>query len=431
MDVALYLKRTEAPSETSIFARISYQGNRLKYYLPEKINPKNWNKNTYRAKESKNFREYPEFNTRLNNIEASIKNVFRKYQNDHNGEMPLPETFKGLLDIEIRKIQPVKPKDTTFFEYLERFINRSTEGTRVNTKTKRPTVNNTNKGYTTTFNHLKEFQKNYKRNIDFDTIDIDFYNEYVKFLMHDLKLRYSTIGDHIKRLKTILNEATESGLNKNLAFRSKYFSKLNEETDTIYLNEKELQEIESLDLAGNLKLEKVRDLFLISCLTGLRFSDYSVLRADQIKDGFIETTQLKTSGTVIIPIHETVEKILLKYNGSLPKANTNQKMNEYVKEVGKMVPALHASFSQSYTKEGNKISVSNQKWQLMSTHTARRSFATNEYLAGTPILTIMAITGHKTEKSFLRYIRISPSEHAKILKMEWAKRKEIKDLKAV
>ncbi len=249
--------------------------------------------------------------------------------------------------------------------------------------------------------------------------------------MHDLKFRYSTIGDNIKRLKTILNEATERGINKNLAFKSKYFSRVNEETDTIYLNEIELKEIEDLDLSNNIRLEKVRDLFLVSCRTGLRYSDYSVLKSDQIKNGFIETIQLKTSGTVIIPIHDTVKRILNKYGGALPKANSNQKMNEYVKEIGEMIPSLHTPFSQTYSKAGNKVTVTNPKFQLISTHTARRSFATNEYLAGTPSLTIMAITGHRTEKSFLRYIRISPSDHAKILAMEWEKRKGIKDLKAV
>ncbi len=426
MVATYYLKRLKATTNTSIFARVSYKGYQLKYYISEKINPANWNKNTHQAKGSKNFREYPEFNNRLFNIESAIRNVFRKYQNDNNGEMPLPENFKRLLDVEIKKIQPVKPKEIYLFDYIEKFIGRSTEGTRMNTKTKRPTVNSTNKGYTTTLNHLKEFQKIYKRRIDFDTIDIDFYNEYVKFLMHDLKLRYSTIGDHIKRLKTILNEATERGINKNLAFKSKYFSKLNEEIDTIYLTEKELQEIEKLDLSNNLRLEKVRDLFLVSCYTGLRYSDYSVLRANQIKHGFIETTQLKTNGTVVIPIHETVEKILQKYNGLLPKANSNQKMNDYIKELGKIIPSLHTTFSQSYTKAGSKVTVPNEKWQLITTHTARRSFATNQYLSGAPILTIMAITGHKTEKSFLRYIKISPSEHAKILKIHWGKTKEMK-----
>jgi hypothetical protein len=431
MYVSLYLKRPEATSKTSIFARISYSGNQVKYYLPEKINPQHWNKKTNRAKESKNFREYTEFNYRLNNIESLVRNVLRKYQNDNNGEMPLPETLKVLLDAEIRKTQSVKQKQITLFEYMEKFIQRSTEGTRMNIKTKKPTVKGTNKGFTTTYHRLKDFQAVYKRRIDFDTIDIDFYNEYVKFMMHDLKFRYSTIGDNIKRLKTILNEATERGINKNLAFRSKYFSRLNEETDTIYLNEKELQEIENLDLSGNVRLEKVVDLFLVSCKTGLRYSDYSILRADQIKEGFIETTQLKTSGTVIIPVHDTVKRILSKYNGALPAANSNQKMNDYVKEIGEMIPSLHTSFSQTYSKGGSKVTVTNPKWQLISTHTARRSFATNEYLAGTPPLTIMAITGHKTEKSFLRYIRISPSDHAKILAMEWEKRKGTKDLKAV
>jgi hypothetical protein len=426
MVVTYYLKRPEATSNTSVFSRISYQGYQLKYYISEKINPANWNKNTHRAKGSKMFKEYPEFNNRLFNIESTIRTVFRKYQNDNSGEVPLPENFKQLLDVEIKKIQSVKPKEISLFGYIEKFIGRSTEGTRMNTKTKRPTVNNTNKGYTTTLNHLKEFQKSYNKKIDFDTIDIDFYNDYVKFLMHELKLRYSTIGDHIKRLKTILNEATERGINKNLAFKSKYFSKLNEETDSIYLSEKELQEIENLDLADNVRLEKVRDLFLVSCYTGLRYSDYSVLRAEQIKDGFIETTQLKTNGTVVIPIHEAVEKILQKYNGLLPKANSNQKMNDYVKELGKMVPSLHTSFSQSYTKAGTKVTVTNEKWQLMTTHTARRSFATNQYLSEVPILTIMAITGHKTEKAFLRYIKISPSEHAKILKIHWGKTKDMK-----
>lgn len=95
-----------------------------------------------------------------------------------------------------------------------------------------------------------------------------------------------------------------------------------------------------------------------------------------------------------------------------------------------MIPSLHVSFSQTYTKEGNKVTIVNPKWQLVSTHTASTSFATNKYLAGSPPLTIMAITGHKTKKAFLRYIGISPSDYAKILAMEWKKRKEIKDFES-
>jgi hypothetical protein len=92
-------------------------------------------------------------------------------------------------------------------------------------------------------------------------------------------------------------------------------------------------------------------------------------------------------------------------------------MNDYIKELGKLVPSLHTNSTQSYTKAGSKVTVVNKKWQLMTAHTARKSFATNQYLSEAPIFTIMAITGYKTEKSFLRYIKISPSEHAKILKI--------------
>ena len=67
-----------------------------------------------------------------------------------------------------------------------------------------------------------------------------------------------------------------------------------------------------------------------------------------------------------------------------------------------------------------------QKWELLSSHTGRRSFATNEYLAGTPSITIKAITGHKTEEAFLRYIKLTPNEHAILLKQHWDKRNKLK-----
>src|SRR5690606_7334890 len=119
------------------------------------------------------------------------------------------------------------------------------------------------------------------------------------------------IGKDIKTLKVILNEATERGINKNLQYKSRKFSTTSEQTDSIYLTEKEIKEIESLDLTNNQRLDNVRDLFLIGCYTGLRYSDYSILTPSQIKDGFIEIKQqTKTGQPVVIPVHHTVKKIL-------------------------------------------------------------------------------------------------------------------------
>jgi integrase len=425
MEVALYLKRPEAKTETSIFARISYEGNRLKYYLPEKIHPTFWNKKTHRAKETQKFREYPEFNARLDKIEADIKTAYRKFINDSD-VIPLPETFKAILDKEVRKREQSTKSAVTFFSFFGEFIKRCEAGTRMNLKTKTPTVRNSFKGYTTTLNHIKQFQEGYNRKIDFDTIDLDFYNDYIKFVTQKLKLSHNTIGDHIKRIKTLMHEATEMGYNKNMAFKSRYFSKLNEDTDSIYLDEKEIHDIEKLDLSHNPRLDVIRDFFLIGCYTGLRFSDYSVLRADQIRNGFIETTQLKTGGKVTIPVHSKVEGIIKKYNGTLPVSRSNQKTNDYLKEIGEKVPSLQKTFTKTYTKGGVKVTKTTPKCECITTHTARRSFATNQYLKGVPAITIMAITGHKTEKAFLRYIKLSSNEHAKIMQAHWDKDEQLK-----
>ncbi len=422
--------KTKKERVTSIYARICYSGFKFKYYIPENINPKYWNKETQRAKQTGKFKEHSEFNARLNNIESDIRNVYRKYINDH-GRVPAPATLKPFLDKEIRRIEVEKANDKTFFAFFDQFINRSKEGTRLDTRTKKNIVYNTTKGYISTCNHLKEFEKKFKNRIDFETIDLDFYNAYITYLTKDVKLSNNTIGDHIKRLKTVLNEATEQGINKNLAFRSRYFSKITEQTASIYLTESELQEIEHLDLKENKKLEHVRDLFLIGCYTGLRYSDYSILKPEQIKDGFIQTTQVKTGTPVVIPIHPTVNRIIEKYNGSLPRSISNQKTNEYLKDLGKKVPSLKMPFLIKRTKGGITITgkddgTNYKKWELLTTHTARRSFATNEYLAGTQPLTIMAITGHRTEKAFLKYIKLTPNEHAKLLKLQWSKRQSLK-----
>lgn len=126
---------------------------------------------------------------------------------------------------------------------------------------------------------------------------------------------------------------------------------------------------------------------------------------------------------MIIPLHDVILKILNKNKGQLPKSISIQKNNEYLKDIGAKIPSLNAKFIKSITKEGFRQLTTFQKWEMVTSHTARRSFATNEYLAGTPTLTMMAITGHKTEKSFLRYIKLTSSEHTKLLKGHWEERK--------
>lgn len=158
-----------------------------------------------------------------------------------------------------------------------------------------------------------------------------------------------------------MNEATERGLNTNLSFKGKRFVTVRENSDSVYLSEGEIKEIEKLDLSKNKRLETVRDLFLIGCYTGLRYSDYSILKPEQIKEGFIETTQIKTGDTIVIPVHTTVKRIIDQYNGELPRSITNQKTNQFLKELAKKVEVLKKPVSVSFTKGGLKLSQTFEK----------------------------------------------------------------------
>ncbi len=242
------------------------------------------------------------------------------------------------------------------------------------------------------------------------------------------RLSTNSIGKKITTLKTILNAATDRGVNTNTAFKSRRFTATREESDSIYLNDTDLDQLYKLDLTENTRLERVRDLFLLGAYTGLRFSDFTRLTADNITGDMITMHQSKTGAKVTIPLHPITNTILQRYNGHAPKALSNQKMNEYLKELGKAAN-ISEQVSKTITKGGKQITKNFQKWELISTHTARRSFATNLYKSGFPAQSIMQITGHKTERAFLKYIKATKEEHAKMLSLHWAQNSQLKAVK--
>jgi len=421
MRVKFYLKRPKSKTETSIYALVNYNRNSLKIYTGEAILPKHWNPKANAAKNTPSFTEHPEFNERIHKIRSTISRVFNDFKNRNDHSTPAPAVLKPLIETALKKgfVQ------TSLFSFFEEFANSTMSGTRVNPRTKKAIKGTGGRGYITTLNHLKAFDKTWNRKVSFDTIDLDFYGDFTNYLK-SLLLSLNSVGSHIQRIKTIMSEALDKKLTHNTDFRSKRFVKLSEDSDSIYLNEAELREMRNLKLSDNPRLDNIRDLFLIGCYTGLRFSDFSILKPQNIKDGFIKIKQVKTGSPIVIPVHSVVKKIISKHNGSLPKSISNVKTNEYLKEIGQMLPMLKEKVTKEITKGGIQIMQLVEKWELLTSHTARRSFATNEYNAGTPTLIIMAITGHKSEKSFLKYIRVTPDEHARKLKTLWERRSKMK-----
>lgn len=417
----LYLRIPNDTKETPIFLRIFYENQTLKYPTLIKVLPQFWDFNKQRIKPTKKIVHHLKINAYLEHLHNTAIDAFWELKQKNDGISPPRSELKEALDQMTGRVSIEKP---TLLSFFEKMIDQSKKGTRINPQTGERINLNTIRTYNTTFHHLLKFQKLHKHTLNFEDINQDFYSDYIEFLTMTVKLSTNTVGKHIQILKLIMNEALEAGATQNQAHRSRRFISIKEESESIYLNKKELVELENIDLSKNKALEKVRDLFLIGCYTGLRYSDYSTLTIDKIKDGFIRGFQIKTGNPVTIPLHDTVIKILKKYKNDLPKSISNQKTNSHLKEIGKMMPSLQLEVEKSFTKEGVNQKIKYKKWELLTTHTARRSFATNEFLEGTPTLTIMAITGHKTEKAFLKYIKLSSADHANILREQWRLRKK-------
>jgi integrase len=427
MKIKFYLKRAASKNEkshkpiskkpTSIFALANYNGNKLKIYTQESILTKHWNPEKQMVNAS--HHEHSTFNLRLNKISNTILQTFQDFKNKNDNYTPTPSILKPLIELALKK----GGKKITLLSYWQDFANRTINGVRNNPRTQESIKGTGGRGYITTLNHLKEFNKRNKRVIDFDTIDLGFHADFIEYLTSpSVNLATNSVGSHIQRIKAVMSEAFDKKLTSNDTFKSKRFVKPTEEADTIYLNDAELKEMQELDLSNNPRLDNVRDLFLIGCYTALRFSDLSALRSKNIADGLIRIKQIKTGKPVIIPVHSVVKVVLRKYDGNTPRPISNVKMNLYLKELGQLMPSLKKNETKTITKGGNKVTVTMQKWELLTTHTARRSMATNEYKRKViDVLQIMSITGHTTEKAFLKYIRVTPEEHANDIAKLWEK----------
>lgn len=192
------------------------------------------------------------------------------------------------------------------------------------------------------------------------------------------------------------------------------FKRTQEESETVYLSLEELDKVYYLKLTGY--LAKARDYFIIGCYTGLRFSDWDRVKLSKIKNDVLSIRITKTGELSNIRIHQRVLKTFEKYpDGVLPPKPANQNMNDYIKQVIKKA-GIDELVETRITKGGHKIIETRPKYELVTTHTARRSFASNLILAGEPAYLIMQITGHKSLISFEKYVRIDDLQAADKLK---------------
>lgn len=397
-----YLKNLKAEEPTLISLQVKFNGHRVFMSTGEKVHPAKWNAETQRAA----GRENNDLNFWLDKIEGEVKNIFRNFNIDNI--VPTAENVQQLLRLKLDN-KPVPPKPVecklTFVKFIEQYIEEA----------KSVKKHETIKSYKTTINHLKNYSILYNKPIDFGDITMEFYYGFIDFLSRDLSNSKNTVAKHIKTIKTFLHEATDRGFNTNMTFKNKSFKKVTEVVDKIYLTKAEIDQLLRLDLSKTKTKEVVRDMFVVSCYTGLRFSDFTKIRKEDIRNEEIHIRTTKTDQYVVIPIKPVVKNILHKYGYNLSNNITNQKMNFYLKEIGKQA-GICEKVVITRTEAGRRCQRTFEKYELISAHCGRRSFATNAFIDGVPSISIMKITGHTSEKAFLGYIRISQEQNAELLK---------------
>ena len=357
----------------------------------------------------------------LGEIETYILDAFNVRVSDN-----LPKVWlQDIIDTYYRKKDEEQylrehPKEEehpeTLNEFISRYIEEMKNGKRMTVKgvLYSPGTIKNKVSFQSEFTKFQEFKKT---EYNFDDVTIDLYNDFLDFFNKKL---YSpnTSGKHIKTFKEIMAASRNEGLHQNFQTTLRAFKILSCEADTVYLTRSEVEAIEKLELTGKPELDKCRNVFLVGVYTAQRYSDYHRIGRDNVikmENGreAVKLHQAKTGAKVVIPCSPQLTAILQKYNYELPYTYS-QLVNENIKLICRMA-GITQLVEHTEIKGGLKKIQKVEKCKLISTHTARRTGATLMYLEGLETLSIMKITGHRTEKEFLKYIRVGEEENAIML----------------
>jgi len=393
--ITFFIRNKKTTNQTPISLKILWpHRNELVYSIGVKIEPQNWDSKNQKVRNKVEIASVKDLiNVRLSKIKLFSEEVF---SNLKFKDQLTKQNLRYELDVYFNKVS-VQKKVDTFYEYVEDVLVKNS---------KKRVEKVTWQSYLRTLELVKSFETQEKYVISFETITIDFYYRFLQYLEETCEMTANTIGKQIKNIKMFMNTANDDGFTQYAGHKHKHFKVLKEESFQIYLNEEELSEIHKLDYELDSVEDRVRDLFLIGAYTGQRISDWKKLNEDNIVefDGVscFKLIQAKTKAEVVVPIHPNIEKIFNKRNGKAPEFVNEQDINEKLKTI-----AEKANINEKVIAKNNMY-----KYELVSSHTARRSFCTNAYKSGMDSLAIMQLSGHKTEKSFLTYIKIGNEEFA-------------------
>ncbi|MCC6836693.1 MAG: site-specific integrase [Cytophagales bacterium] len=389
-----------------VFMQISFNGNRIRRPVQGvNVKPQHWLPDKHRIrKPNKNEPDnhYQEYNTRLDEIQGKVAEA-KKHAFLHRVRI----TEKFILDWLYKKdsIQLAKKFFLPLFdEYLNAIRSNSAKRTIM--------------GKTTVRNFIKDYQDTKGIELHLSDFDGDFFEQLRNYAYTDKKIGVNYFAKIIATLKTFLHWATDKGHTQNQAFRK--YSAPERETEIIYLTDQELKKLYQFDFSSP-RLAHVRDVYCFCCFTGLRISDVKDLNRSHIQGDQIIKVIQKTQDVNAIPLSKHALDILNRYKGTarepLPKISS-QKFNVYIKDccekAGIDAPTTIVRFS-----GGTRITEILPKHKLITSHTARKTFATNSLIFGMTEMVVRNTLGHKKEESFRRYVKIADNVKRTQLNDAW------------
>ena len=385
--------------------RVNFASKRVEFTIGYRIDAAKWDSDKQRVRNgctNKLKQSASEINASLLGYYTEVQEIFKKFEVEEI--MPTPEQIKEAFNALHKPIEEVKQRKSTpnaFYKAFDEFVR---DCGRQNDWT-----DSTYEKFAAVKNHLM----NFRTELTFDFFDEKGLNDYVAYLRDVKEMRNSTIGKQLSFLKWFLRWAFRKGVHQNNAYDS-YKPKLKStQKKIIFLTWEELNKLRKFEIpAAKQALDRVRDVFLFQCFTGLRYSDVFNLRKSDIKGDHIEVTTVKTSDSLIIELNKHSKAILDKYKNVVFEDDkvlpviTNQKMNDYLKELAELA-GIDEPVRQTYYRGNERIDEVTPKYALLGTHAGRRTFICNALALGIPPQVVMKWTGHSDYKAMKPYIDIA------------------------
>ncbi|MBO0324134.1 tyrosine-type recombinase/integrase [Muricauda sp. CAU 1633] len=413
MKFTFNLKKPNKNGESLILfsAYFKSEGKKFVYSTGEFLSPEEWN---YKLRQPKNLTGRTEEANRHRAIQRQLdrysnffSDVIREYKLA-NREITT-SSIKEDFDIEFKRTKAISSK---FFEVYDLFI-LSKETDFTETANSVTTINR----YKYNKKLLKEFEDHRKKKIHFNQINQTFYNSFIEFCIKVKEHSANTLRRNVGLFKTFMYWAFEDNHTYKMDFQKFKLPKA-QDTDEVALTQEQIYEIFDFDLSKNKRLEKVKDLFVFGCATGMRYSNYSKVRKVDVQNELIRVVDDKNKEkTLEIPLNDLSNYILKKYEYRLPKIS-NQKFNDYLKELFELME-YNWTVKKTMKIGRDIVETFSPFYDRVSSHTARRSFITIMKNEKIPDKVIMSYTGHRSLEVFNKYYKPSIKEKETFMKTVW------------